>query len=1160
MVKIGIVCNISTDVAMFEKAYKNLDAIELKIYDTKSDIDEFKEFCKDCCIVVAKLMGGKNVFPVEEFHKFLTENGVYFCPLPTLYESQEELKAYSTVSEEDRKTIMRYFAYEGVENYKNLLLFLANKYCGLSVEYKMPEMMEWQGIYYKGKVYGKEYLESLDPEKPTIGILFYRSWWIGDDLEHVDALIDELSKYANVIAVFSERNKNEFGAWGLEKAVDEFFIKNGKSVIDALINLAMFSLTIGFYGLKKANFLERLDVPLLKAIASTTLIEDWKESAQGLNPIDIVINAAMPEFDSAIIHFPIACKKRVEIGETGVEITKFEPIPDRIEKFAKIAVKYAELRKKKNSEKRVAIVFHNYPPKNDRIASAFGLDSLESVARLLKRLKDEGYNVEWIPKNGNELIEKILQSITNDQRFLTLDIAKKMEVNFEFDLPKDVSEKMKEHWGEIPGNAFVYNGNFLLPILRNGNILICLQPPRGFEEDANKVYHDPDLPPTYQYIAFYKYLSSNADAIIHVGKHGTLEWLPGKSFGLSQNCYPDVCMELPHFYIYIVNNPGEGTQAKRRGYACIVDHLTPAFTTADLYEDYLLLEKMIDEYYDATRYGKAENYRQGIIEKARELKLIDSLVDSESAIEEIHELLLELKTSIINSGLHIFGEGLKDEKLIETILSILRIRQNDKPSIVEIASKELGYNLSLSNEDCVKNYGKTKSKIMDEVLDRARQIIRDVIENGLDCELKESILSLKDKLENNEEIDWLIKALEGRYVKPGTSGAITRNPKALPTGKNFYSCNPWELPTKQAYENGIILAEKLLQRYLDEEGKYPETIGMVIWASPTMRNLGEDVAEFLYLLGVKPKYDSIGRVVGLEVIPLEELGRPRIDVVARISGMFRDAFFNLVELMDDAVKLVASLDESEEMNYVKKHAKDGELMRIFSDMPGVYGAGVGKVLENKNWESIDDLAKVYTEWGCYAYGRGKYGIKAEKKFKNILRIVEVTVKNEDSQEWDIFEGDDFNAYHGGMIATIRALGGDPKSYVGDSSDPENIKIRSLDEEGKRIYRAKITNPKWIEGMKKHGYKGAEYFSKYVDHVFQWDATSDIIEDWMYQGIAEKYVFNEEMQEFFKENNPYALMDIAERLLEAIQRGMWDADEETKERLRSIYLEMESELE
>jgi len=565
-------------------------------------------------------------------------------------------------------------------------------------------------------------------------------------------------------------------------------------------------------------------------------------------------------------------------------------------------------------------------------------------------------------------------------------------------------------------------------------------------------------------------------------------------------------MELPHFYIYIVNNPGEGTQAKRRGYACIIDYLTPAFTTADLYEDYLLLEKMIDEYYDATRYGKAENYRQGIIEKARELKLIDSLADSESAIEEIHELLLELKTSMINSGLHIFGEGLKDEKLIETILSILRIRQNDKPSIVEIASKELGYNLSLSNEDCVKNYGKTKSKIMDEVLDRARQIIRDVIENGLDCELKESILSLKDKLENNEEIDWLIKALEGRFVKPGMSGAITRNPKALPTGKNFYSCNPWELPTKQAYENGIILAEKLLQRYLDEEGKYPETIGMVIWASPTMRNLGEDVAEFLYLLGVKPKYDSIGRVVGLEVIPLEELGRPRIDVVARISGMFRDAFFNLVELMDDAVKLVASLDEPEEMNYVKKHAKDGEPMRVFSDMPGVYGAGVGKVLENKNWESIDDLAKVYTEWGCYAYGRGKYGIKAEKKFKDILRIVEVTVKNEDSQEWDIFEGDDFNAYHGGMIATIRALGGNPKPYVGDSSDPENIKIRSLDEEGKRIYRAKIMNPKWIEGMKKHGYKGAEYFSKYVDHVFQWDATSDIIEDWMYQGI-EKSTFS-----------------------------------------------------
>ncbi|WP_456330116.1 cobaltochelatase subunit CobN [Archaeoglobus sp.] len=1157
MVKIGVVCNIPTDVAMFEKACENVSNIDVRVYDLKDGFEEFKEFCKDCCIVIAKLMGGKNVFPVEEFHEFLTQHGVHFCPLPTLYESQEELKKFSTVSDEDWQTIMRYLVYEGVENYRNLILFLANRYGGLDVEYEPPKIMDWQGIYYKGKVYGKEYLKNLDPEKPTIGILFYRSWWVGNDLDHVDALIEELSKYANVVAVFSERNPNEFGAWGFERVVEEFFMEDGKPIIDVLVNMTMFSLTASFFGLKKVNFLTKLDVPLLQAISAITLIEDWEGSAQGLSPMDVVISAAMPEFDSAIIHFPIACRKKTKTGKTGAEILKFEPIPDRVQKFAKLAVKYAMLRRKKNSEKRIAIVFHNYPPRNDRVASAFGLDSLESVARLLKRLKDEGYEVEWIPKDGNELVNKILQNITNDQRFLTPEIAGKMRVKMDLNLPKGVESKMKEYWGEAPGNAFVYEDGYLLPVLKNGNVLIALQPPRGFEEDPERVYHDPDLPPTYQYIALYRYISEEfkADVIIHVGKHGTLEWLPGKGFGLSQNCFPDVCMDIPHFYIYIVNNPGEGTQAKRRSYACIIDHLPPAFTTADLYDDYLLLEKMIDDYYDAARYGRGEEYKRSIIEKAKELKIIEK----EEDIEKIHDTLLELKTSMINSGLHVFGEGLAGEKLVETILSILRIRHDDKSSILELAAKKLGYDIDLSNEECVKAYGKTKSRIMDEVLEEARKMIVETL-NSKNNELADIILDLKQKLERNEEMDALIKALEGRYVRPGMSGAITRNPRALPTGRNFYSCNPWEIPTKQAYENGKKLAEELLKKYLEEEGKYPETVGIVIWSSPTMRTHGEDIAEFLYLLGVKPKYDSVGRVVGLEAIPLEELGRPRIDVVARVSGLFRDAFFNLIELMDDAVKLVASLDEPEDMNYVKKHAKGDEPLRIFSDMPGVYGAGVDKVLENKNWESIEDLAKAYINWGCYAYGRGKFGVKAEEEFKKILRIVEVTVKNEDSQEWDIFEGDDFNAYHGGMIATIKALGGNPKSYVGDSSDPSNIKVRSLKDEGKRIYRAKVMNPKWIEEMKKHGYTGAEYFSKYVNNIFHWDATSDIIEDWMYQGIAEKYVFDEDMREFFRKNNPYALMNITERLLEAIQRGMWNADEETKEKLRKIYLEMEAELE
>lgn len=1156
MARIGFITNVSTDMLMLEKARKSLKNIELLIYDLKSEIEGFRKFCTNADVVIAKLMGGKDVFPVEEFHRFLVENGVHFCPFPTLYEDHSELEEYSTVSREDRETISRYLAFEGVENYKNLLLFLASRFGGEDVHFEPPKPVPWQGIYHHGKVYGREYLSRLNPEKPTIGVLFYRNWWVSGDIRHVDAFVEEVEKHANVIAVFTERNPNDLGSWGVERSVREFFARDGEVVIDVLVNMTMFSITSSPLGKNRENFLRWLDVPVLQAIVGLVEVEEWENSKQGLSPVDVIISAAMPEFDSAIIHFPIACKKKTRVGET--EISVIEPIPDRVAKLARLAARYAILRRKRNGEKRVAIVLHNYPPRNDRVASAFGLDSPESVARILRRMREEGYAIDWVPKDGNELINRILSEVTNDQRHMTLKHAERMRKEVELNIPEKAKGEMVRHWGEEPGNAYVLDGSYLLPIVQNGNVLIGLQPARGFGENVDSAYHSPDLPPTYQYIAFYRYISEvfKADAVIHVGKHGTLEWLPGKGFGLSENCFPDICMDVPHFYIYIVNNPGEGTQAKRRSYSCIIDHLPPAFTTSDLYDDYLRLEKLIDEYYEAMRYGRGEQYRKEILRLARELKL----TEGDERIEKIHNALLELKTSMINLGLHVFGKGLSGDELVETIVSILRIRHGDSRSILEVAAEMLGYDLSLDNERCVETYGKTRSRIVEEVMDACREIVKSVVKGEGESELKDRILDLKEKLEVSEEMDWLMNALSGKYVILGMSGAITRNPRALPTGKNFYSCNPWEIPTPQAYETGKKLAEELLNRYVREEGKFPETVAMVIWASPTMRTHGEDVAQFLYLLGVKPRYDSIGRVSGLEVIPLEELGRPRIDVVVRISGMFRDSFYNLVELMDDAVRLVSSLDEPEDMNYVRKHSGDGEVLRVFGDMPGAHGAGVSHVLENGNWGSIDDLARAYVRWGGYAYGRGKYGVEAEEEFKRVLRMVEVTVKNEDSQEWDIFEGDDFNNYHGGLIATIRSLGGNPKSYVGDSSDPENLKVRSLEEEGKRIYRAKVMNPKWIEAMKRHGYKGGEYFSKYIDHIYQWDATSDIIEDWMYEGIAEKYVFDEEMREFFRKNNPYALMNIAERLMEAVERGMWNASEETRERLRKIYLEMEAELE
>jgi cobaltochelatase CobN len=421
-------------------------------------------------------------------------------------------------------------------------------------------------------------------------------------------------------------------------------------------------------------------------------------------------------------------------------------------------------------------------------------------------------------------------------------------------------------------------------------------------------------------------------------------------------------------------------------------------------------------------------------------------------------------------------------------------------------------------------------------------------------------------------------------VPPGPSGSPTRGlPNVLPTGRNFYSVDPKTLPTAAAWEVGKALGDALLQKYLDEENQYPEMVGIVVWGTSAMRTHGDDIAQILYLLGVKPVWQPESRrVTGIEVIPLSELGRPRIDVTVRISGFFRDAFPNLIFLIDQAIQAVASLsEESSDDNYILKHmladksedsssladdeqhlSTDQSLYRIFGSKPGTYGAGILQVLDERNWETVQDLAEVYTAWGGYAYTQQNYGVNARDEFRMRFSQIVIAAKNQDNREHDIFDSDDYMQYHGGMIATVRALTGkNPREFFGDTSDPSRSKIRDLQDEARRVFRSRVVNPKWIASMKRHGYKGAFELSATVDYMFGYDATAQVIEDWMYEDVTEEYVLNPEMQEFFRESNPWALRGIVERLLEAIQRGLWeDPPEEMLQKLRDMYLEIEADIE
>ncbi|KOG41514.1 cobaltochelatase subunit CobN [Streptomyces decoyicus] len=961
-----------------------------------------------------------------------------------------------------------------------------------------------------------------------------------------------------------------------------------------------------------AGALAALDVPILQALCLTGPRSAWEENDEGLSPLDAASQIAVPEFDGRLITVPFSFK---EVDEDGLPM--YVADPERAARVAGIAVRHARLRHIPATEKRLALVLSAYPTKHSRIGNAVGLDTPASAVALLRRLQADGYDfgTEEVPGlvsgDGDELIYALIEAGGHDQEWLTEEQLARNPVRIPAadykrwyaTLPQELRDSVEEHWGPPPGEMFVDrsrnpDGDIVLAALRRGNLLILIQPPRGFGENPIAIYHDPDLPPSHHYLAAYRWIAASADdggfgadAMVHLGKHGNLEWLPGKNAGLSAACGPDAALgDLPLVYPFLVNDPGEGTQAKRRVHATLVDHLVPPMARAESYGDIARLEQLLDEYaaISAMDPAKLPAIRAQIWTLIQAAKLDHDLgLEARPDDDGFDDFLLhvdgwlcEVKDAQIRDGLHVLGGAPAGEARVNLVLSILRARQIwGGTSALPGLREALGLDESAATRTTADEAEATARALVQamEDADWDPAAVSGVAEGHpaavadiLDFAARQVVPRLAA---TTDEIDHAVHALNGGFVPAGPSGSPLRGlVNVLPTGRNFYSVDPKAVPSRLAWETGQALADSLLERYRSDNGDWPQSVGLSLWGTSAMRTSGDDVAEALALLGVRPVWDDASRRVnGLEAIPLAELGRPRVDVTLRISGFFRDAFPHVIGLLDDAVRLVAGLDEPAESNFVRAHsqadlAEHGDerraTTRIFGSRPGTYGAGLLQLIDSRDWRTDADLAEVYTVWGGYAYGRGLEGRPARDEMETAYKRIAVAAKNTDTREHDIADSDDYFQYHGGMVATVKALKGKaPEAYIGDSTRPETVRTRTLVEETSRVFRARVVNPRWIEAMRRHGYKGAFELAATVDYLFGYDATTGVVADWMYDKLAQTYVLDPENRDFLQQANPWALHGIAERLLEAESRGMWEKpDAETLAALRQAFLETEGELE
>lgn len=1201
-------------------------------------------------IAVIRLLGGRRAW--EEGIDHVIASGI-----PTVLVSGEqapdaELTEYSTVPANVATTAHAYLAEGGADNLVQLHNFLSDTLLFTGLGFAEPARLPSWGRLERTGARDDAHAAGGSADAPVIGVIYYRAQHLAGNTGYISALCDAIEARGGVA--------KPIYAASLRTAGDDLLAELG--TCDALIttvlaaggNRPALAQAGADDGTWDVAALAALDLPIIQGLALTSPREAWLDNDEGLSPLDVATQVAVPEFDGRLISVPFSFK---EIDDD--DLITYVPDPERCARLAGIAVRHARLRHLGNGDKKIAVMLSAYPTKHARIGNAVGLDTPASTLRILRALADAGYDlgdVSAIPgfdaygeaeealataaaagddeaaasaeqaraDAADEFMHAIIDAGGQDPDWLTEEVMAANELrlparlyleHFET-LPDELRDDMVDHWGEAPGSLYVHpkTNDIYIAGLRFGKIVVMVQPPRGFGDNPVGIYHDPDLPPTHHYLACYHWLTRaeddggfGADAVLHMGKHGNMEWLPGKTVGLSAACGPDQAIgELPLIYPFLVNDPGEGTQAKRRVHATLVDHMIPPMARAESYGDITRLEQLLDEHQNISAMDPAKlpAIRQEIWTLISAAQMDRDLGWEKRPDEDVFDDMLmhvdgwlcEIKDAAIRGGLHILGRAPSGEDLSATVATMLRARQlwggdNTLPGLREslgLAEDGTDERLEVDRIDAIA-HSLVRAIIADPSVD-LRALTDDAIgANDLDPAAAEDVVKLltftRDEIlprmaETDNEIPRVLHALDGGFIPAGPSGSPLRGlVNVLPTGRNFYSVDPKAIPSRLAWETGEQLADGIIERYrADHDGEYPKSVGLSAWGTSAMRTSGDDIAEILALMGIRPVWDEASRrITGLEVIPAEELGRPRIDVTVRISGFFRDAFPHVIDLLDDAVALAAGLDEPDDVNYVRAHAladaadgdggdgaPDGELRprRIFGSKPGTYGAGLLELIDSGSWHDDEDLAAVYTTWGGYAYGRGVDGEPASDQMRTAYRRIQVAAKNADTREHDIADSDDYFQFHGGMVATVRALTGkDPEAYIGDSTRPDSVRTRTLHEETRRVFRARVVNPRWMSAMRSHGYKGAFEMAATVDYLFGYDATTGVMDDWMYETLTDQYVADPVNREFFDKSNPWALHDISERLLEAADRELWEnPDDERLELLRRTFLETEGELE
>ncbi len=1074
-------------------------------------------------------------------------------------------------------------------------------------------------------------------DAPAALLLFYRAHVQAGNTAVFDALLEALAAAGmRPLALAVDSLKNPVSLAAVQDMA-------GREHVGVVLNATHFALGSQDTGGEQAPPLAG-DAPVLQLITAGGERAQWLDDPHGLTPRDLAMQVVLPEIDGRILTRAVSFKGVAwRCERTQLDIVRYQAEPERMAFVAQLARRWCALRDKPNTDKRVGLILANYPVDDSRIANGIGLDTPASTVAILRALREAGYDTgPWLPERGDELVAELLRGVTNDEaanawrpawQSLALDDYRAW---FE-QLPQANRRAVEQRWGAPGQDPALRRGRFPIAGLRLGGVFVGIQPARvRAAAERSATYHDAELPPPHHYLAFYAWLrdSFRVDALVHVGTHGNLEWLPGKSVALGPECWPDAILgPLPHLYAFIVNDPGEGAQAKRRSQAVIIDHLMPALTRAESYGPLQQIEHAMDEYYAALVLDppRARRLRDDIVERMRREGLLHELPagpaqpgdEADGLLKRLDAYLCDIKESQIRDGLHVLGSSPQGQARVDTLLALTRFpggAGTPRHSLPDALALDLGLcgqggeggEGALQGLDPAQPWTGPRPRVLQDLgphpwrhvghtRERLQALAADLVRRHVTGDapahllpgdwprsaqvlryLREALLPRLDAC-GPHEMTQLLRGLSGRHVPPGPSGAPSRGrPDVLPTGRNFYSVDTRAVPTPTAYATGSAAAERLIERHLQDHGSMPTAVGLSVWGTSTMRTGGEDLAQAFALLGVRPKWaDGSARVVDVEVLPMAMRNRPRVDVTLRVSGFFRDAFPNLVDLFDTAVRAVAAIDEADEPDDVNpirarvrrdaqaacragesaEQAGRSATWRVFGPRPGGYDVGVQALLDDGRWRQRSELAAAYLGASAFAYGQGAHGTAAAAALEQRLAELDAVLHNQDHAEHDLLDSADQAQFQGGMAAAAELLGGRaPALYHGDLSVPGAPRIRGLGEQIARAVRARAVNPRWLSGMRRHGYRGAAEIAATVDHVFAFSATTGLVANHQYALLADAYVHDAITREFLLEHNPQALRRIGERLLEAMQRGLWRDDGSHRERIEHQLLALEQRLE